>query len=807
MQVTGTGFAALAAGLGASAYAAVRRLSFDKLRKNGPGGETIAVSGLWAPVEVRRDRWGIPHIYAENQLDLFFAQGYVHAQDRLWQMELNRRVAAGRLSELFGTRTLEVDRFMRRIGLRRAAAAEAAILEQEEREVLDAYCAGVNAFLGSHRWQLPIECLFLRIRPESWSPVDCLAWSKLMSLTISVNWDGELLRARFVQALGPERAAELEPLYPADHPLSVPSPGEAYAGIDPSVVEKLRDVQSYLGAGFGGSNAWAVDGSRSISGKPLLAGDPHLAPQVPDIWYECHLVAPELTVTGATLPGLPGVIIGHNGAVAWGVTAGMVDVQDTYLERIDPERPHWYEYRGHWELGQTVREVIRVRGQTEPMVEEVLITRHGPIITPMLRDETRAIALRSLVLDANHPIAAGLLLNRARNWEEFQAALRRWAVPVMNFVYADTAGNIGYALGGKVPLRARGHGLVPAPGWTGEFEWTGFLRFEDLPRTLNPKSGMVLSANNRIAGPDYPFHIEGEWVDGYRAQRIADMLKAQEHHDIAGFETMLQDVFSIPGKKVAEILGELSPERMRPGVRHALHQLRIWDGRMTADSAAAAIYEAFRLRLLRNLLRPYLGDLLDDYFGGAVHGLAYTGTYLLRSSSFLMRRITAREPHWLEGTGCATWDDLLMKSLEEALAELRERLGEDTRSWSWGRLHTVAFTHALGRGRALAALFNLGAWPLGGDLDTILQTVFSHRQPYQVRSWMPSYRQIVDLSDVRRSVAIHTPGQSGRPGNPHYADLLRLWHEGRYHPMLWDRTDVEAHTESVLTLKAVGRKQ
>ncbi|MBI4497443.1 MAG: penicillin acylase family protein [Chloroflexi bacterium] len=781
-----------AAALGAGYYLAWKRPA------QTPSGMQ-QVPGLQGTVEVRRDRWGVPHLSATNQADLFFAQGYVHAQDRLWQMELNRRVAAGRLSEIFGAGTLDIDRFMRRIGLRRAALDEATQLEQEEREVLEAYCAGVNAFLRGNRWRLPLECLLLRFRPEPWSPVDCLAWSKLMALSISLNWDSEVLRARFVAALGPERAAELEPLYPEGHPLAVP-PGAVYRGLDIAVVEKLRQVQAYVGLSMGGSNAWVVAGDRSATGKPLLACDPHLAPEVPGIWYENHLVLPEWAVTGASLPGLPGVIMGHNGHIAWGITAGMVDVQDAYLERLDPERPHWYEYRGAWELGQVVREEIRVRGRAEPAVEEVLITRHGPIVTPVLRNEARPVALRSLVLDPSHPIAAGLLLNRARNWDEFCAALRRWSVPVVSFLYADTDGNTGYALGGRVPMRAKGHGLVPAPGWTGEFEWAGFVPFEGMPRAFNPDAGFALSANNRIVGPDFPYHIEGEWVDGFRAQRIANLLLSRERHSLADFAAMQQDVFTIPGKRIAEQLGNLRSEGATPELRQALDLLRAWDGYLHPDSTAGAIYEAFRLRLLRNLLAPRLNDLTEEYFGGEVHGLTYTATYLLRASSFLLRHLNQREPRWLEGTGCPTWEALLLKSLEEALEELRGQLGPEPDRWTWGRLHTVVLSHVLGRSRVLAPLFNLGTWPLGGDMDSILQTAFPHRLPYRVRSWMPSYRQIIDLADVRRSVAVHTTGQSGHPGSPHYGDLLPLWYQGRYHPLLWDRADVEAQTESVLLL-------
>ncbi|MBM2827167.1 MAG: penicillin acylase family protein, partial [Dehalococcoidia bacterium] len=459
-----------ASAAGRAAYCYLLRQHLPKIRGS------IRIDGLQDRVEVIRDRWGVPHVYARSQKDMFFAQGYVHAQDRLWQMELNRRIATGTLSEALGAATLEVDRFMRIVGFRRAAEEEAALLETEERDILEAYCQGINAFLKDNRHWLPLELILLRFSPRPWSVIDCLAWTKLMSWGISVNWDAELVRLHFTEALGEEVPTSLDPGYSDDQPVIVRH--EKDHGLNTR--DEITETPGLPGFS-GGSNSWAVDGDKTVSGSPLLANDPHLIPQIPSPWYEIHLCAGDIDVIGASIPGMPGVIIGHNRNIAWGITAAMVDVQDLYQEDIHPSEPDRYRHDGRWLEVRAHSEVIRVKGWTEPWVEHVKVTHHGPIITPILRNESRTFALKSTILEPQHLYKGGLLLLRASNWDEFRTALRHRTSPSLNFTYSDTSGNIGYQLAGSAPIRGRGNGQRPSPGWDPTYDWQGYIPFQDLP--------------------------------------------------------------------------------------------------------------------------------------------------------------------------------------------------------------------------------------------------------------------------------------------------------------------------------------
>ena len=769
----------------------------------------MAVPGLEGQVTVTRDRWGVPHIYAENLSDLFFAQGYVHAQDRLWQMELNRRIGSGRLAEIFGEVALDTDRFIRTVGFRRAAEADLEVLDEETRSALEAYAAGVNAFLAEKQ-PLPLEFTILRFKPEPWTPLDSLTWGKVMAWNLSINWDTEILRARFIDKLGVERAAELEPMYPENNPAVVPSEVD-YGRLSTRILEQYRQAAGWLGtSGAGvGSNNWVVDGTKSVTGKPLLANDPHLALQMPSIWYENHLVGDGIEVTGASFPGAPGVIIGHNAAIAWGVTNGFPDVQDLYVEKLNPENPHQYEYQGAWHDAVVAREEIHVKGRAEPVIEEVVITRHGPIISGIVPpaegegEDTPPLALRWTALEPSTLFRAVMSLQRASNWEEFTAALRYWDVPAQNFVYADAEGNIGYYLAGRVPIRAKGMGLVPVPGWTGEYEWTGWIPFEELPHTFNPPQHYVATANNRVVGDDYPYFITVEWMNGYRARRICDLLESKEKLAAEDFAAMHMDFYSIPGRELARYLAELEPEDEQ--ARRAVELIRAWDFNLTADSVAGTIFEAVQLQLLRLAFADKLGpELAEHYLGSGFHPmLSATNAYLGRSAVLLLRLLENETSPWFadaESGQPRTRDEFLLLALEKAIAELRAALGEDMNRWQWGRLHQATFAHPLGQVKPLNLIFNRGPFPIGGDTDTVHQAAFIPNEPYAVKSWCASYRQIVDVSDWGRSLAIHTNGQSGQPGSRHYADMIPLWRNGEYHPMLWERAQVEAAAEDTLVL-------
>ena len=819
-KIAGVALGALAGLTGAAALTALRR---PLARTAGQ----IRLPGLNAPVQILRDRWGVPHIYARNTADLFAAQGYVHAQDRLWQMELQRRTGMGRLAEVFGPIALDTDRFVRVLGFNRVVRREAELLDGEARLVVDAYVRGVNAFIAQNARRLPIEFGILRLRLQPWQAEDVLVWAKMMALNLSRDWMTDLLRARIIAAIGPERAALLEPAYPPAHPLTIP-PGVRYdADIGADALRMAAAAAPFTGSSAAGqgSNAWAVSGTRTASGRPLLASDPHLLLQVPSLWYENHLSGGDIHVTGASIPGIPGVVIGHNERVAWGLTNGENNVQDLFIERFDPSDPTRYEFQGAWEQATVVREQILIKGQAEPAIEEVRITRHGPVISSLLSSDERpttndqrpttgaspssfvvgrssneALALRWAALDPGQNISAALGLNRAHDWESFRAAVAKWDMPTQNFIYADIEGQIGYTLGGALPIRTQGDGLLPVPGWNGEHEWAGMIPRDELPHVLNPDEGFVASANTQIAGAGYPYALPGEYLPGYRATRIRQLIAQTPRHDAASFSAIQGDQRSLPGLELAALAGRLAAPT--PIARQAREALAAWDGELTAESVAGAIYARLREKLLHAAYSEVAGPLGLAAGLGAFAALPSTG-YLWRALPQVLERLATRDDSWLlDGR---TGDGLLSVAWEATITELRAELGDDVSDWRYGRYHTLTLRHPLGAAAALAPLFNRGPFPIGGDSDTVRMGHSPRQfagQPFYVA---PSYRQICDLSNWDLSMSIHPVGQSGQPGSKHYADLIDAWRTMKYHPMPWSRARVEDLTAERLTLEPAER--
>ena len=795
--VTGLGLATLAgAGLAGLFRLAVRQ-------PQTPLDGVVSLPGLKIDVEVIRDPDGVPHIYGASDHDVHFALGYVHAQDRLWHMELNRRLCQGRLAEIFGEPALGFDRFMRRIGLGHAAVAEAIAMGPEERSVVSAYVEGVNAFLDAHRWRLPLECRILNFRPAPWEAADVLGVGKLLCWLLSANWDSEWFRSQMVAQLGPEGAAALDPGYPAGQPLVVP-PGVSYAGLQVPLLAEFQEVQRSLNlVSSGMSNAWAVGPERSATGSALLASDPHLRPQMPSIWYEAHLCGAGLNVIGATMPGIPFVLIGHNERIAWGITASMVDTQDLFVERVQSDGTGRYQTPEGWEPVTTRIEQIRVRGRAEPVVETIQETRHGPSLSPLLPEETRFLTIQSPVLRAQDNGRGAMRLNRAANWQEFQVALADLGV-VMNYVYADCDGNIGYQLSGQVPRRKKGTGLLPVPGWDADYDWDGYLAAEELPHVFNPPCGYVVSANNRIPDADYPHVLSYDWIDGFRAMRIEQQIQARERHTLDDFAAMQFDFGSESARQLVELLTDVQPTD--PLEVRALEYLRRWDCRLTSESVAATIYVELKRRLLQNVFGPRLGPLTGSYIGSApAKGIAGSA-YPARVTGFLLELLRQEDTTWLEprvpadGAAFRSWDDLKRASLSQAVRELRTQLGDDMDFWQWGRLHTLRFDHPLGQVKPLDRLFCRGPFPIGGDGDTPCQSALGAGS-YRATDWIPSYRQIVDLGNLSNSRAIHTTGQSGQPGSPHFDDFIPLWRDGRYHPMRFERREILEGLAHMLILR------
>jgi len=792
------------AGLAGGAYYLLMHRPLPKI--NG----TLRLAGLHEPVEIVTDRYGVPHIYAHNEDDLYMAQGYVHAQHRLWQMELNRRIGSGRLAEVFGEVALDVDRFSRRLGMHRAAAAGVCTLSAHSRRILESYARGINAFISSHRNNLPIEFTILRIDPAPWQPADSIQWSKMMGWNLGGNWETEVIRAQLVAKLGPERAAKLETGYDPRHPLIIP-PGVAYEGANTGMLEEYAVLKQLSGFGLlGGSNNWVVDGSMTTTGAPIVCNDPHLGQAAPSIWFECHLIAGDIDVVGASFPGAPGVVIGHNRHVAWGVTNAVSDVEDLYIEKFNPQNPRQYEFQGRWEEAQVYHEEIKVKGRKEPVIEEVRVTRHGPILTTMKgstnggETEELPLALQWTGLEHNDIITALEKMALATNIGEFREALRHWDVPAQNFVFADTNGDIGYLMAGAIPTRMKGQALLPMPGWTGEYEWTGLIPFEELPQITNPPQHFITTANNRVVDDHYPYYITHEWLNGYRAMRIRDLLTSKGKLSPSDMAAIQGDQYSIPAEKIVPYMLSVAPRTQL--ALQAQEILRTWHCKLTPDSAGAALYTTFLRKLEHIIFAAILGDddaLLNRYLGIGTTLLAIMNGYSSRNKPLIIRLLNEQNDDWFADSvvpnGPRTWSAALLSAFEATIEELQAKLGDDPAHWQYGKIHKMTYAHVLGLVKPLDKVFNRGPYPVGGDIDTVCMGAVVPNNP-EVVVTVPSFRQIANLADLSASLSMHAPGQSGQPASKHYDDFIKPWRNVEHHPMLFDHEMIDDNAEGKLRM-------
>ncbi|HEX2391474.1 MAG TPA: penicillin acylase family protein [Solirubrobacterales bacterium] len=761
----GTGLAAATA---AAAWHWLARRPLPKHRGR------IELPGLEGPVKVRRDRWGVPHIEASGRRDLYFAQGFCHAQDRLWQMDFYRRVVEGRVSEMAGREGLPLDRLMRTLGICRVARAEEAALGPELRAQLERFCEGVNAGAAAAPAP-PFEMQLLRLRWEPWRPVDILSLGKLLAFGLSTNWERELLRADMLRELGPELTARLDPTYPADNPIVNQQP---WSGDGTAIVEQIDAVRRTMGLATeaSGSNNWAVSGARSATGSPLIAGDPHLPQSMPGIWYEASLRLGERFVRGASMPGMPGIYMGQNNDVCWTFTNVMADVQDLFVERIEGDR---YLFEDEWRPLRVVREEIAVKGREEPEVLEVRQTHHGPIVNEALgADEGEPLALRWQTLDEPTAFPGMFELLEIASGPELVAKLEGHTSPASNLVWADRHGSIGYKLIGRLPRRPGGCPDLPKPGWSGEFEWDGTVPYEELPELTDPESGFLLTANNRTVGDEFPHHITSEWLDGFRAKRIEQLLEATEKHDVESFEAMQSDNLSLPGLETARRLGRLQPSGQRE--RSAIERLRGWDGRLDPETIAGTIYQAFLLRLAREVARAAIGDrdLCERWLDRADNGFTPHVTSPWRWHSHLMALWEEADEELIG----RPWDDLVLEALGGALDDLSDRFGPDPQSWRWGRVHEMEFPHPLGEANPLLHRLLNRSLRAGGAQETVSQIAYDPNDPYTA-VWAPSWRMVADPTDPDRSRWQMFTGQSGHPASPHYDDLQADWLDGRTQPM------------------------
>jgi len=762
-------------------------LGIRLLKQSLPGTRgTVVLQAVQAPVQVYRDWYGVPHIFAQNEADLFFAMGYVMAQDRLWQMDLNRRAATGTLSEVFGPRTLAFDQLIRTIGIPKIAHEIGKNISAESRLLLTAYADGINAFLRRNSKRLPIEFSLMQYTPLPWEIEHSLAYQRLMAWSLEMGWRVDPVFGEILARVGARKTNEILPDYPDDAPVVVAGNYDLLQQLQTRLTHISRNLlnnMGFIGPGMG-SNAWVVAGSRSATGKPLLANDPHLIHRCPSLWYEIHLKAPGIDCYGVALPGVPGIVIGHNQAIAWGMTNVMADGCDFYVEKINPNNQDQYLYQNRWHDITTIAEEIRVKDQP-PFSLITRFTNQGPIISdlhPLLKDSPQVISLKWNGQMVSDEILAGYKIIKAKNWQDFKDALQYFSVPAQNYVYADSAGNIGYYCVGAVPIRRNGKGLLPGQGWNNRHEWKSRIPFERLPQLFNPPEGIIVTANNKVVDDRYPYFISSYWEPPYRTERIRELLSAKEKFNATDFMAIQSDVYSKHAQflmpKILEVLPRFKKDT---GLRNYFcKSLQTWNLKLAQDLVAPTIFEIFLTRLYKNIFLDEMGDSL-------YHQFLELPNIPIRVSDKLIAKGTS---DWFDDVTTPnikeTMTDVIYRSLEETFDFLATEQGKKLYQWRWGKIHSVTFEHALGRLKPLNRLFNIGPFDLGGSHTSINNASYLLNGNNFHAIVGPSMRQIVDCSDMKKSFMVIPTGQSGHPLSKHFKDQTPLWLNGEYHYAITD---------------------
>lgn len=760
----------------------------------------ITASSLNRPVKIYRDEYGVPHIFADTEYDLFFAQGYVHAQDRLWQMDLSRRAGEGRLSEILGTPTIKFDKMLKTIGFASIARSIEQYLHPKSKEVLRAYTDGINEFIRTHKGKYPIEFDMLNYEPEEWKPVHSLMIARLMAWELNISWHVDVVLGELIAVLGEEKASLIFPTYPENGPVIV---RQAFDRSQLTPVRQLSALHNEFREFYGttgthiGSNSWAVAPGKSASGKAMLANDPHLGLSLPAKWYEIHLSAGELNVAGVSLPGTPMVIIGHNMKVAWGLTNVMADDADFYFEKKDSLNGETYAFKNEWLPFEILQDTIVVRDSAEvPFV--IKKTLHGPVINDIYSlksfSSSDCITMKWTGFEISDELYALYQINRSRDWQSFLNGVKEFTVPGQNFVYADAAGNIGYHPGVRLPKRKEQNPTMPFIGWTGEYEWEGFIPFEELPSLYNPPEGFIATANNKTTN-SVKYHIANLWEPPSRIQRIREVLQSKEQLDVSDFKRLQNDNYSHFAREVTPyILAAYgnSPVQNQE-METALNYFRNWNYTLSKDDVPTTVFEVFFNHLIKNIYRDEMGEeLFRQYIYLA--NIPYRVTLsLLRDSATV----------WFDDAGTPaveSKEDIIRRSLTESIDYLKEHLGGKMKEWQWGKLHTLTLKHPFGDIEVLSSIVNIGPIAVSGSGTSVNNGEYRFTNPYAMILG-PSMRSIVDFSNVNNALSVLPSGQSGQPLHDHYSDQTPMWTNGEYHSLPLDEDAVATISKKILYLK------
>ncbi|WRP08831.1 penicillin acylase family protein [Rossellomorea aquimaris] len=727
---------------------------------------TISLKGLSQDVEVIRDKDGVPHILAQNEKDLYMAQGYVQAQDRLFQMDLSRRQASGRLSEVVGEKAIDRDKFFRTFGLRRAAEVSFAAYPDEAKQLLEWYAGGVNAYMqeATDEGRLPIEFTLLGYKPERWTPIDSLTIGKYMAFDLGGHWQGQAFRYWALENLPKDKAYDLFPSYPEDAPTILSDIGEIQVDMEQSFASAVIPPE------FNGSNNWVVSGEKTASGKPLLADDPHLSLGTPSIWYQMHLESPQVNVSGVIFAGIPGIILGHNEQIAWGVTNTGPDVQDLYVEKRNEEDPSLFLYDENWERATIIEEPIKVKdGDTIPY--EVTITRHGPVISEFAHqnESGKVLSMRWTALDPSLELLAILNINKAKDWDEFEEALKDFHVPTQNFVFASVDGTIAYKANGKIPIRKKGNGLLPVPGWDPDYEWEGFIPFEELPKVINPQSGFISTANNKVVSDEYPYHISHHWAQPYRYMRISEYLEAENDLTLSDMKDLQMDQMNLHAREMVPILIEdMESGSLTAKEKEAVELLKSWNYKDDKNFAAPLVFHQWMNEISTGLFKKEVPKDIIKLFEGRQSVV----------DELIRKAHKGEESQWFVDKG--GYKTFLTASLTQAIDVLQEAYGSSMDEWEWGLYHRVYFEHPLSGASSVLKWFlnDRDPEPVGGSRVTVGAASYNDSG---IVNHGASWRFVIDAENMNNGYHIVGPGQAGHYKSEWYQNQMDAWKNGDYH--------------------------